>query len=81
MSYEDFDSSGKLDMMVEVIDQPDWGAVILVDLGRIDVDDIYIDSQLRFREHVQFKAAFFAAIVFGMATAGPSSVKILKALE
>ena len=46
VSYEDFDSSGKLDMMVEVIDQPDWGAVILVDLGRIDVDDIYIDSQV-----------------------------------
>jgi len=33
-------------MMVEVIDQPDWGAVILVDIGRIDVDDIYIDSQV-----------------------------------
>ncbi|MEC7190661.1 MAG: hypothetical protein VXW18_06130, partial [Pseudomonadota bacterium] len=46
VSYEDFDSSGKLDMMVEVIDQPDWGAVILVDIGRIDVDDIYIDSQV-----------------------------------
>ena len=42
----DLDQSGELDVMVTAIDAPDWGAVVLVDVGRLNAEDILVASEV-----------------------------------
>ena len=42
----DLDNSGKLDVMFTAIDAPDWGAVVLVDVGRLDAEEIVVSSEV-----------------------------------
>ena len=42
----DLDNSGEMDMMVTAIDAPDWGAVVLVDVGRLDAEEILVSSEV-----------------------------------
>ena len=41
----DLDNSGALDVMFTAIDAPDWGAVVLVDVGRLDTEDILVETE------------------------------------
>ena len=41
----DLDNSGKLDVMFTAIDTPDWGAVVLVDVGRLNTEDILVETE------------------------------------
>ena len=42
----DLDNSGKLDVMFTAVDAPDWGAVVLVDVGRLDAEEIVVSSEV-----------------------------------
>ena len=42
----DLDNSGKLDVMFTAVDAPDWGAVVLVDVGRLDAEEIVVSSEI-----------------------------------
>ena len=42
----DLDNSGEMDMMFTAIDAPDWGAVVLVDVGRLDAEEILVSSEV-----------------------------------
>ena len=41
----DLDNSGALDVMFTAIDSPDWGAVVLVDVGRLNTEDILVETE------------------------------------
>ena len=42
----DLDNSGEMDVMFTAIDAPDWGAVVLVDVGRLDAEEIVVSSEV-----------------------------------
>ena len=42
----DLDNSGKLDVMFTAVGAPDWGAVVLVDVGRLDAEEILVNSEV-----------------------------------
>ena len=46
MDVVDLDNSGELDVMFTAIDAPDWGAVVLVDVGRLDAEEIVVSSEV-----------------------------------
>ena len=44
VNIELFDNEGGADAIISFNDHADWGSIVLVDVGRLDTDDIIIDS-------------------------------------